>query len=207
VPRLPLRALLLAPALLGAACAQWPGRGRSVPDCPGELASTEAIAGDFLVRQRLLVSRGDQVVALQLVAQKRGDELLLLGLHPFGAKLFTLRQRGLETSVEAAPAPALEVPPLNVLRDFHRVRFLGVTDAGADGTFQEERGGTEILEVREAGRPRRRTFRRLAGEPSGVVELHFEAPSAAEGIARVVIENGWCGYRAVLTTLSEEALP
>jgi hypothetical protein len=123
VPRLPLRAGLLAAALLGAGCLHLPGRARAVPECPGEWVSTVAIEGDFLVRQRLLVSRGDRIFALQLVAQKRGDELLLLGLHPFGAKLFTLRQRGHETSVEAAPAPVLEVPPLNVLRDFHRARL------------------------------------------------------------------------------------
>jgi len=150
VPRLPLRAWLLAAALLGAGCLH----ARAVPECPGEWVSTEAIEGDFIVRQRLLVSRGDRVFALHLVAQKRGDELLLLGLHPFGAKLFTLRQRGLATSVDAAPAPVLEVPPLNVLRDFHRARLVG------------------------------------------------------HGVgSRVTIEHDACGYRAELTTLSEQALP
>jgi hypothetical protein len=202
-----MRALLLASALLGAGCAHLPGRGRAVPDCPGEFAPTGAIAGDFLVRQRLLVSHGGAVFALHLVAQKRGDELLLLGLHPFGAKLFTLRQRGVETSIEAVPAPALEVPPLNVLRDFHRARFLGLAGADPDGVSREERGETEIRELHEAGRLRRRTFRRLSGDPPGVVELTFETTSPAEGISRVTIENGWCGYRAELTTLSEQPLP
>ena len=200
-----LRTLLLASALLGAGCLQLPGRGRAIPDCPGEWASTQAIGGDFLLRQRLLVTRGEQAFALELVAQKRGDELLLLGLHPFGAKLFTLRQRGLETSVDAAPAPALEVPPLNVLRDFHRARFLGLASAGPEGSFAERRDGTEVRELHEAGRLRRRSFRRLDGDPPGVVELRFDAPDA--GAARVTIENGWCGYRAELTTVSEQALP
>ena len=203
-----LRVLLLASALLGTGCLQLPGRARAIPDCPGEWVSTQAIAGDFLVRQRLIVTRGDRVFALHLVAQKRGDELLLLGLHPFGAKLFTLRQRGLETSVDAVPAPALEVPPLNVLRDFHRARFLGLAAVGADGSFEERRDGTEIRELHEAGRLLRRSFQRLDGDPPGVVELHFEPASAqAEGGDRVTIENGWCGYRAELTTLAEEALP
>jgi hypothetical protein len=147
-------ALQLAVIAAALACAHASGRARAVPECPGELASTQALAGDFLVRQRMLVTRGDRVFALHLVAQKRGDELLLLGLHPFGAKLFTLRQRGLETSVEALPSPVLEVPPLNVLRDFHRARSVGLAKAGA----------------------------------------------------RVTIENDGCGYRAELTTLSEEPL-
>lgn len=198
--------LLLASALLGAGCLHLPGRARAIPDCPGEWVSTQAIAGDFLLRQRLIVTRGDGVFALQLVAQKRGDELLLLGLHPFGAKLFTLRQRGLETSVDAVPAPALEVPPLNVLRDLHRARFLGLASAGADGSFEERRDGTEIRELHEGGRLLRRSFQRLDADPPGVVELRF-ASEPAEGGDRVTIENGWCGYRAELTTLAEEALP
>lgn len=200
--------LLLASALLGTGCLHLPGRVRAIPDCPGEWVSTQAIAGDFLLRQRLIVTRGDGVFALHLVAQKRGDELLLLGLHPFGAKLFTLRQRGLETSVDAVPAPALEVPPLNVLRDLHRARFLGLASAGADGSFEERRDGTEIRELHEGGRLLRRSFQRLDADPPGVVELRFEpAPAPAEGGDRVTIENGWCGYRAELTTLAEEALP
>jgi hypothetical protein len=205
--------LLIAALLLGGSaawtgCLHLPGRARAIPECPGDWISTQAIAGDFLLRQRLLVTRGERVFALHLVAQKRGDELLLLGLHPFGAKLFTLRQRGLETSVEALPAPVLEVPPLNVLRDFHRARFLGLGSAGADGIFEERRGDNVVREGHEAGRLRWRSFRRLAGDPAGLVELRFDAPSAeAEGSDRVTIENGWCGYRAELTTLSEEALP
>jgi hypothetical protein len=149
-----LRAWLLATALLGAGCQHLPGRPRAVPECPGEPVSTEALGDDFLVRQRLVVAHGDRVFALDLVAQKRGDELLLLGFHPLGAQLFTLRQRGLETSIDAAPAPALEVPPVNALRDFLRARALD----------------------HETG-------------------------------SRVTIERDECGYRAELTTLSEQALP
>ena len=208
MPSVVLRVLLLASALLGTGCLHLPGRARAIPNCPGEWVPTQAIAGDFLVRQRLIVTQGDLVFVLHLVAQKTDDELVLVGLHPFGAKLFTLRQRGLETSVDAAPAPVLEVPPLNVLRDFHRARFLGLAGAGADGTFAEQRDGTEVRELHEAGRLRRRSFRRLGGDPAGVVELSFEAPSAeAEGRDRVTIENGWCGYRAELTTLSDQPLP
>jgi len=202
------RAVLLFAAASTAGCQHLPGRPRAIPDCPGEWVATQAIRGDFLLRQSLIVTRGDRVFALHLVVQKSGDELLLIGLHPFGAKLFTLRQRGLETSVEAAPAPALDVPPLNVLRDLNRARFLRVASAGADGSFAERRDGTEIREWREGGRLQRRSFRRLAADPPGVVELRFDTPAAdAEAGERVTIDNDWCGYRAELTTLSAEALP
>src|SRR5215475_1050695 len=198
---------MLAAALLGAGCAHL-GRGRAVPECPGELVASGAIAGEFLLRQRWSVERGGESFTLEVVAQKRGDELVLVGLHPLGAKLFTLRQRGLATSVEAAPSPALAVPPEDVPRDLHRARFLAVAGGGADGTFAEERDGSEIRERREGGRVRERSFRRLAADPPGLVTLRFEAPAAGEeGSARVEIDNGWCGYRASITTLSEQALP
>ena len=211
-PRTPAALLLpvwmLALGAAGTACVHASGLARAIPECPGDWVATQALPGDFLLRQQMLVTRGNRVFALHLVAQKRGDELLLLGLHPFGAKLFTLRQHGLETSVEALPAPLLEVPPLNVLRDLHRARFLGLAGTDGDGTFVERRDGTEVREHREGGRLRWRRFRRLDGDPEGVVELRFDAPSAETGGGdRVTIENGWCGYRAELTTVSEEPLP
>jgi hypothetical protein len=201
-----LAALLFGSGVLATACVHPPGR--ALPECPGDWVPTQAIDGDFLLRQSLLVTQGDHVFALHLVAQKRGDELLLLGLHPLGARLFTLRQRGLETSIDALPAPVLEVPPLNVLRDLHRARFLGLRSAGADGTFEERHGDTVVREGHADGRLLWRSFRRLDGDPAGTVELRFEAASArADGGERVTIDNGWCGYRAELATLSEEALP
>jgi uncharacterized protein DUF3261 len=202
--RLWLAAVLIGP-LLGSGCQHLPWRGRAVPECPGELVSSEAIPGEFLLRQRWRVERGDEAWSLEVVAQKRGDELVVVGLHPFGAKLFAIRQRGLETSVEAVPAPALEVPPLNVLRDLHRARFLGVAGAGGDGRFEAEHDGTEILEERDAGRVRWRSFRSLAGDPAGLVTLRFGEP--AEGGEAVTVDNGWCGYRAEITTWSAQASP
>lgn len=206
--RSPRLVAVLIGSLLGAGCLLLPWRPRAVPECPGEWVSSEAIAGDFLLRQRWRIARGDETWSLEVVAQKRGDELVIVGLHPFGAKLFTLRQRGLETSVEAVPAPALEVPPLNVLRDLHRARFLTIEGAGADGRFEQQRNGTEIRERHEAGRLRWRSFRRLAGDPAGRVTLRFEEPSeSSEGAERVTIDNEWCGYRAEITTWSAQALP
>lgn len=190
-----------------AACRHLPARGRALPDCPGQWVATEAIAGDFLLRQRVRIEAAARVFSLQLVVQKRGDELVLVGLDPFGAKLFTVRQRGLEVSVDAVPPPVLEVAPLNLLRDLHRERFLGLATTGADGTFRGERGGTEIREGFEGGRLRWRSFERLDADPPGRVEVRFEAPEDPEGGARVMVDNHWCGYRSEITTLSDARLP
>lgn len=200
------RILPIAALALAVGCLHAPVRRRAVPDCPGEWVATQAIPGDFLLRQSLVVTRGDRIFALHLVAQKHGDELLLLGLHPLGAKLFTLRQRGLDAQVDALPAPALEIPPLNVLSDFHRARFLRVAGAGPDGIFEVRRDRTLIRERHAAGRLVQRSFEPSDPGAPPPVELRFEEASPGDG-ARVTIENPGCGYRAELTTLSEESLP
>ena len=200
-----LGALLIASSV-ASGCRHLPPplRARAVPDCPGPLVATDAVTGDFLVRQRLRVTAGDQSWSLQLVAQKQGDELTLLGFHPLGAKLFTLQQRGLRITADAAPAPLLEIPPRNLLRDFHRERFFAVSATGTDGAFEEQRGGVSIHEQRRAGRVVERRFEALTRDPPAAVVLRFEPASATpDSQRRVRVENEACGYRAEITTLSE----
>ena len=99
---------------------------RALPDerraCPGPLVPTEEMPGDFLLRQDVRVEGEGLDWALTLVSQKRGPVLVLVGLDPFGAKLFTLTQRGVEVTVER-PRGRLPLPPVNLLRDLHRARF------------------------------------------------------------------------------------
>jgi len=99
------------------------------------------------------------------------------------------------------------VAPLNLLRDLHRERFLGLATSGADGSFRGERDGTEIREGFEGGRLRWRSFERLDADPPGRVEVRFEEPDGSGGAARVTIDNRWCSYRSEITTLSEAPLP
>jgi hypothetical protein len=191
--------------LLLAGCLHPLRPGRHVPSCPGALVSTEAMPGDFLLRQRVRVEAGERRFALRLVTQKRGGELIQVGIDPLGAKLFTLHQRGTRVGVEALPPPVLEVEPTNLLRELHRIRFLGVESPAPDGVSRTVRNGTEIRETWERGVLRERRFRRVAGPPEGSVELRFETPGPGEeGLQRVSIANGWCGYRVEVVTLVEE---
>ena len=96
-----------------------PDRGR---ECPGPLVPTEEMGGDFLLEQNVRVQGEGLDWALTLVSQKRGSRLVVVGLDPFGAKLFTLTQQGSEVTVER-PAGRLPLPPVNLLRDLQRARF------------------------------------------------------------------------------------
>src|SRR5271166_5707214 len=107
-------------ATLGLALSRaLPDRGR---ECPGPLVPPEEVPGDFILRQNVRVEGEDLEWALTLVSQKRGPTLVLVGLDPFGAKLFTLTQRGTEVTVER-PRGRLPLPPVNLLRDLQRARF------------------------------------------------------------------------------------
>jgi hypothetical protein len=79
---------------------------------------------------------------LELVAQKRGDVLLLVGLDAFGAKSFVVTQRGSDVSVER-PRGRLPLPPVDLLRDFHRARWFA-EDASEPGVTLERIGRDEV---------------------------------------------------------------
>jgi hypothetical protein len=87
------------------------------------LRSTDEIHGDFVLRQRVRVVAEGVDFPFQLVVQKKDRELVLIGLSPLGAKLFTAVQSGRDARVDALPGAVLPIPPRNVLRDLHRFRF------------------------------------------------------------------------------------
>jgi hypothetical protein len=166
------------------------------------------MGSDLLLRQRVRVEGAGVDLRLHLVVEKRGGALAVLGFDPIGAKLFSVVQSGVQTQVEALPAAVLAVPPLNLLRDLHRVRFLGAgAPPGGEGSSAVVRGGTRIREEWRGGALRRRSFERVDGAPAGVVRVEFPSPPAAGATASARVENGWCGYTASFDTLSEEPLP
>jgi hypothetical protein len=110
-------------------------------ECPGELVPTGSIEGDFVLRERARY-RGQGVDAgLYVVTQKRGDELVMVGFNAFGAKAFTLTQRGTHVEAQNMLGRGLPVPPENVLRDLHRVHFLP-SEVG-DAALERSQGDAE----------------------------------------------------------------
>ncbi len=159
--------------LLPAMGCAWLGLGvaRVLPDgsreCPGRLLPTQQIEGEFRIRQRVRVQGEDLDWRLELVAQKRGDVLVLVGLDAFGAKLFAVTQRGTEISVER-PRGRLPLPPTDLLRDFQRARLAAEGATPEPGvrlerpqpgevTIEHERCGyrTRLVTLEEAPLPAR----------------------------------------------------
>jgi len=94
-------------------------------DCPGSLVDTAQIpGGDFLLRERVRIAGGDVDLGLELLAERRGDRLVVVAFNAFGARIFSAVQHGLAVETESPLGRALPVPSENVLRDLHHARFV-----------------------------------------------------------------------------------
>ena len=94
--------------------------------CPGPIPSTSALpGGDLVWRDRVRYRGGEVDAGFTLVAEKRGERLVLVGLNAFGARAFSVTQEQLRVEADARLGRALQVPPETVLRDWHALRAAG----------------------------------------------------------------------------------
>lgn len=152
------RRAALAPALLavfalGACALPWLRGLPRLPACPGPIPSSEALpAGDLVWRDRVRYRGGEVDAGFALVAEKRGAELVLVGLNAFGARAFSVTQERQRIEADARLGRALEVPPETVLRDWHAARAAGTEAPGTLELARPECGyrATFVAESRHA---------------------------------------------------------
>lgn len=161
-----------------------------------------------MIRQHIVARPGEDEVSFDAVVQHHEGTLTLLGLTPFGTRAFLLQQRGTEVEFTSYIPRELPFPPRYMLLDVHRAFLIGLPGAPhPDGTHAGTRDGEEIREVWSGGRLRERTFRRLDGSPPGVITARYEGGMAPGRPAEhMTYENGWFGYRLIVTTASFEVI-
>lgn len=166
------------------------------------------VTEDFLDRQRILATYAGRTMSFDAVLQKRGNELTLLGLTPFGSRAFVVIQKGAAVSFQAFVSQSLPFPPRYMLIDVQRVFFPASAFKGAglrEGGRQAVAGGEIVTEQWHEGRLMKRTFSRVDGRPPGEISVDYEGGMAdAAPPARVVFTNGWYGYRLEITTVSHQ---
>jgi hypothetical protein len=117
--------------------------------CPGPIPSTATLpAGDRVWHDRARYRGGDVDAGFALVAEKRGERLVLVGFDGFGARAFSVTQQGDALDVDARLGRALAVPPETLLRDWHALRAAGTAppatvvlarpECGYEATFAPE---------------------------------------------------------------------
>ena len=179
---------------------------------PGELVPVAQLAGrgDFLARQTLVGRLGEREIHGQVVLQKRGSELTLIGLTPFGSKAFVIQQGPEGVRSQTIMAGALPFPPEFMLLDVHRALFMGLsegTDGEGDGQRRGRREGEAISETWQGGKLLRRSFRRLDRRPRGTITVEYVGGmSGSRPPAKIVLDNRWFGYTVEISTLSWQAI-
>jgi hypothetical protein len=172
---------------------------------PGELVPAQALAGrqDFLARQSLVGRLGEREIHGQVVVQKQGATLTLIGMTPFGSKAFVIQQGPDGVKSQQVLPGALPFPPELMLLDIHRALFMGLSEGTGDGERRGEREGEAISETWADGKLLRRSFRRLDRRPRVEIVIEYVGGMAgARPPAKIVMDNQWFGYRVEISTIS-----
>lgn len=182
------------------------------PGYPGELIDTQDMGPDFLARQKLKGSFGERDFAFEAVMQLRDGTLTVLGLTPFGTKAFVLTQTGTEVAFELLVDRELPFPPQYMLQDIHRAWLWQARLPWGEGPPPDEAPTTEVAGERVTEQWTdnalvRRSFARLDGAPAGEIQIDYVGGHRSGRPAkRVVLDNGWFGYRLEIETIDWRAL-
>jgi hypothetical protein len=185
-------------------------RAASDDEYPGVIHPPGELTPDVVIEQHVEAKKGDRSGGFDAVLQKRGSELVLVGLGPLGMRAFTIWQEGVEVRYEQRLGPAFPFPPRNVLIDVHRAffkRLLLSAPSPRDGVFRGPLDGEDVEETWQGGELVARSFVREGRR--GAVRV-FYGPGC--GVARcepssVRLENGWFGYELVIENRRFHPLP
>ena len=202
---------MLALVVLMMACAP---RATQPPDpsqmrYPGEFARGAELTGkrDFMTRQALVGRYGEREFHGEVVVQKVGDKVTLIGVTPFGTKAFVVQQDAGGVKGQEIIKGTLPFPPEFMLLDVHRSLFIKLAEGTGDGTRVGERGGEALTELWQGGRLLRRTYKRLDRRPKGTITVEYVGGMVGDQPPKVMrLDNGWFGYSVEITTVSWQAL-
>ena len=183
------------------------------PSYPGTLRAPETLRspaglGDaFALEQWVRAEYPEGMQEFRAVLQLSSEGLVLVGFGPHGGRGFVLQQHGLDVELESHLPEELSFPPEFMLHDVQRVWFRGLEGPLPDGEHRDTIDGEEVVERWDDGRLMQRTFRRLDGNPPGILRARYLGGLGPHGPPeRVDWDNGWFGYRLILTTLSHHRL-
>jgi hypothetical protein len=197
-------------ALALAACSPRPSQPPDPAQMhyPGVLASPQALAQfpDFLARQALVGRYGPRVVHGEVVVQKRGATLTLIGMSAFGSKAFVIQQDAEGVRSQEILPGSLPFPAQFMLLDVHRALFMGLSEK-TDGTHRGRRDGELVRETWSDGKLLRRSFRRLDRRPRGTITIDYIGGMiGSRPPAKIVLDNQWFGYTVEISTISWQAI-
>lgn len=187
--------LLLWPIALSA-CGSAQPRQTQVSTLP----PVQELGKDFFWRQRIEAHHPKQTVSFNAVIQKRGQELTLLGLTPFGTRAFVLKQKNKHVSFQSFIQHTLPFPPENILRDVYRV--FRVSQPHVQGWYCHASVTERICNLWQAQRLIERRYQSLDTAKGAPIVIRYEGGFVSNTPPRnVILQNPQFGYTLRITTL------
>ncbi len=195
-------AIALSAALLSAAasCASLRDM-RSAGHCPVVAVSAALVPGPLPLHVRMRFRADDREAAVDVVAARDGENVLIIGLAPFGPRVFTVRQVG-QTLESSTSAPFGTFPPPSWVFDALQRSFwitAPVPPAAGPGSRWEWEG-ERVSEVLDADGKRRREFTQPGDDGAAVIEYPASTDQESDPI---VMHNSWCGFEAKLLPIGD----
>ncbi len=169
---------------------------------PCVLHRPNELGPDFSTRQHVEAFAGGRTGSFDGVLQKRGNELVIVGLGPAGVRAFVLKQTSDDLSFERSLDVDLPFPPRNILVDVHRAFFKRLTPpASGAGTVRAKLDDEDVEEDWRDGHLVERRFARRDPSLQGIVRVTFASGCKAARCApeSVRLVNEWFSYSLYIT--------
>jgi hypothetical protein len=156
------------------------------------------------LRQRLRFVHKDRSGSLHAVVEKTCDSLIVVGLGPFGNRLFSVRETDREISYEPKQRDAWPFAPELILQDIRRGYFFPLqSPPPSDGIHRSEVAGMSISEQWEKGRLFRREITgTTAGHPEHVVFVYPDGFGHEGTPGRIEVHDELRNYQLEVDTTS-----
>jgi hypothetical protein len=191
-----MRASLVAWACVSCVSCASPAP-KSPVEYPGVLHPPSELGPDFSMHQHVVATAGGQTGSFDGVLQKRGNQLVIVGLGPGGIRAFVLQQDGNAIKYERTMGPELPFPPRNIVLDVHRVFFkkLPPPQSGT-GTVRGTLDDESVEEDWRDGNLVERRFTRPSSAHKGIIRITYTPGCTAEKCAppSIRLVNEWFSY-------------
>ena len=188
-------------AVIGLGCAGIAERGA---DCMVQPVEVARLAPLLPLRAQIRFEDIGAGAGVEVVAASEAGELIVVGLGPYGVRLFSIQQSEGAPRVESTPWTRAGPPPLWVFDVLQRVFWIEPPagfESGNQAVWQH--GRERVVEDLGVGDHLRRFSRGRDGEEEVVVE--YAADANLGGAQVVKIYNPWCGYTGHVVALNSGA--
>jgi hypothetical protein len=178
--------------------------GRRPEGCPVAPVAVARLADRLPLRARMRLTGPGLDIGLETIASLEGEALVVVGLAPYGIRLFAIRQRGGEAEILDDRSASAAAAPVWAMDALHRSLWIQAPDTvGRGRDVSWERAGETVRDrVAEDGR-RNREFTRPRGH--GRVSIEYPVLGSGSEPEAIAIRNPWCGYEGRIVVLDGPA--